>query len=159
MTVPPPTTRGAFDDVRPPERQWADGPHPDSGTGTDPDEPEERTQEARAAQRELVAHTPGFIFSEAASFGGSLVGGAQHGVSAGGSARDVFLGGKTEIHHHGTASASAAYVSGEIPGPLLDALAGVFAEGPAFAAALARLREERVLVLVAPTPPAATPPR
>ncbi|WP_051371438.1 hypothetical protein [Streptomyces sp. 142MFCol3.1] len=109
-------------------------------------EPEERTQEARAAQRELVAHTPDFIFSEAASFGGSLVGGAQHGVSAGGSARDVFMGGKTEIHHHGPA-ATAVYASGEIPRQRLDTLAEVFAEGPVFAAALARLREERVLVL------------
>jgi hypothetical protein len=108
---------------------------------------QERTQEARAAQRELVAHTPGFIFSEAASFGGSLVGGAQHGVSAGGSARDVFMGGKTEIHHHGTASAPAAHTSGEIPRQRLDALAQVFVEGPSFAAALARLRDERVLVL------------
>ncbi|MEV8032794.1 hypothetical protein [Streptomyces sp. NPDC086182] len=147
MTVPPPTTRGALDDVPPPERQWPGEPHPASEAGADSGEPEERTQEARAAQRELVAHTPGFIFSEAASFGGSLVGGAQHGVSAGGSARDVFMGGKTEIHHHGTASASAAYVSGEIPRQPLDALAGVFVEGPSFAAALARLRDERVLVL------------
>ncbi|MGW7609633.1 hypothetical protein ACWGKW_20635 [Streptomyces sp. NPDC054766] len=147
MTVPPPTTPGALDDVPPPEGQWPGGPHPASEAGADYGEPEERTQEARAAQRELVAHTPGFIFSEAASFGGSLVGGAQHGVSAGGSARDVFMGGKTEIHHHGTASASAAYVSGEIPRQRLDALAGVFVEGPSFASDLARLRDERVLVL------------
>ncbi|MGW1959300.1 hypothetical protein ACWCPD_03355 [Streptomyces sp. NPDC001935] len=147
MTVPPPANRGGLDDEPPRDPPWTPGTHPDPETGTDADEPEEDTREARAAQRELVAHTPGFIFSEAASFGGSLVAGAQHGVSAGGSARDVFLGGKTEIHHHGTASASAAYVSGEIPRQRLDALASVFAEGPAFAAALARLREERVLVL------------
>lgn len=108
-------------------------------------EPEERTQEARAAQRELFAHAPEFILGSAASFGGSLVGGAQHGVSGGHVGGDVFLGGKTEIHHHG--AASSAYASGEIPRARLDALDAVFVEGPAFAAALERLREERVLVL------------
>ncbi|WP_406838454.1 hypothetical protein ACICHK_23635 [Streptomyces sp. AHU1] len=145
MTAPAPA-RDGFDDVPPPDAPRPPGPHPDPEAGTEAGGPEEETQEARAAQRELVAHTPGFIFSEAASFGGSLVGGAQHGVSAGGSARDVFMGGKTEIHHH-AASASAAYVSGEIPRQRLDALAAVFVEGPSFAAALARLRDERVLVL------------
>ncbi|QIJ64188.1 hypothetical protein [Streptomyces sp. JB150] len=109
---------------------------------------EERTQEARAAQRELFAHTPGFILGSAASFGGSLVGGAQHGVSGGQVAGDVFMGGKTEIHHH--APTAAAHVAGEIPREQLDALAERFAEGPVFAAALARLREERVLVLAGP---------
>ncbi|MGW1063083.1 hypothetical protein ACWD4F_00985 [Streptomyces aureus] len=145
MTVSAPPTRGGPDDVPPADASWPDGLRPEAGAGTDAAEPEEDTQEARAAQRELVAHTPGFIFGEAASFGGSVVAGAQHGVSAGGSARDVFLGGKTEIHHHGTATAE--YASGEIPEQRLDALAAVFAEGPSFAAALARLREERVLVL------------
>ncbi|MFF3616115.1 hypothetical protein [Streptomyces sp. NPDC002580] len=150
MTAPHATARDASDDVPAPAPKAPAGPgdpRPVSEAHTESGEPEERTQEARAAQRELVAHTPGFIFDEAASFGGSLVGGAQHGVSAGGSARDVFMGGKTEIHHHGTASASAAHTSGEIPRQRLDALAGVFVEGPAFAAALTRLRDERVLVL------------
>ncbi|MFF8940857.1 hypothetical protein ACF1A5_01020 [Streptomyces sp. NPDC014864] len=109
-------------------------------------EPEERTQEARAAQRELFAHTPGFILGETAAFGGSLVGGAQHGVSGGRVDGDVYLGGRTEIHHHGPA-ATAPDASGEIPRARLDALAAVFADGPAFAGALRRLREERVLVL------------
>jgi hypothetical protein len=133
MPPPPPP-----DDVLPNEPHPAAEPNPDH-------DPEERTQEARAAQRELVAHTPGFILNEATSFGGSLVGGAQHGVS-GGVARDVFMGGKTEHHHYG-ATASAAYASGEIPRERLDELAATFVEGPAFASALARLREERVLVL------------
>ncbi|GAA0918146.1 hypothetical protein [Streptomyces thermoalcalitolerans] len=114
--------------------------HADDGT-----EPEERTQEARAAQRELFAHTPGFILESAASFGGSLIGGAQYGVSGGQVRGDVYLGGRTEIHHHGPAAAS--YVSGEIPRERLDALAAAFVEGPVFATALRRLREERVLVL------------
>jgi len=113
-----------------------------------PDEPEERTQEARAAQRELFAHTPGFILGPGAGFGGSLVGGAQHGVSGGQVTGDVFLGGKTEIHYNG--AAAIAHVSGEIPCERLAELASVFVAGPAFEEALRRLREERVLVLSGP---------
>ncbi|MGW7085802.1 hypothetical protein ACWGH2_20230 [Streptomyces sp. NPDC054871] len=109
-------------------------------------EPEEQAQEARAAQRELFAHAPEFMLGSAASFGGSLVGGAQHGVSGGHVGRDVVMGAKTEIHHHGAAT-SSAYASGEIPSARLDTLAEVFVEGPAFALALRRLREEQVLVL------------
>lgn len=137
----PPPPAPAPDDVPPKDPYPAPEPHTEPG-----EEEQERTQEARAAQRELFAHTPGFILGSAASFGGSLVGGAQHGVSGGEVAGDVFMGGKTEIHHHGSA-ASATYASGEIPRARLDALAAVFVEGPAFASALARLREERVLVL------------
>ncbi|WP_405888002.1 hypothetical protein OG762_17930 [Streptomyces sp. NBC_01136] len=142
MTVPPPPAP-APDDVPP------KGPYPAPTPALEPDtEPEEQeqTQEARAAQRELFAHTPGFILGSAASFGGSLVGGAQHGVSGGEVAGDVFMGGKTEIHHYGP-SASTTYASGEIPRERLDALAAVFVESPAFETALKRLREERVLVL------------
>ncbi|MFI1162184.1 hypothetical protein ACH4UM_00910 [Streptomyces sp. NPDC020801] len=123
---------------------------PGAPTGTPPveegAEPEERTQEARAAQRELFAHTPGFILGDTAAFGGSLVGGAQHGVSGGQVGGDVYMGGRTEIHHHGPAGATSD-ASGEIPRARLDALAEVFTDGPAFDGALRRLREERVLVL------------
>ena len=143
MNVPPQADRapGAV----PPAQQQS--PSPDPGRpATETAEPEEQSQEARAAQRELFAHAPGFILGSAAAFGGSLVGGAQHGVSGGQVAGDVFMGGKTEIHHHGPAAGSA-YASGEIPPARLDQLAGVFVETPAFAAALQRLRDERVLVL------------
>lgn len=148
-----------MDDVPPPEGQWPGGPHPASEAGADYGEPEERTQEARAAQRELVAHTPGFIFSEAASFGGSLVGGAQHGVSAGGSARDVFMGGKTEIHHHGTASASAAYVSGRSPGSGSTRSPESSSRAPPSPPTWPGCATSASSSFPAPTPPAATPPR
>ncbi|MGV9990118.1 hypothetical protein [Streptomyces sp. NPDC003374] len=118
---------------------------PDAGASAEPEE--ERTHEARAAQRELFAHTPGFILGDTAAFGGSLVGGAQHGVSGGRVDGDVYLGGRTEYHYHGAAPATAGGASGEIPRADLDALAAVFADGPVFADALRRLREERVLVL------------
>ncbi|MGF1235776.1 hypothetical protein ACQSME_00755 [Streptomyces sp. 2-6] len=131
----------------------AAGPGPGPGQRPAPGAPgpeEERTeelpQEARAAQRELFAHTPGFILGDSAAFGGSLVGGAQHGVSGGRVDGDVYLGGRTEHHYHGPADA-AAHATGEIPRAFLETLAAVFADGPAFADALRRLREERILVL------------
>ncbi|MFE6807237.1 hypothetical protein ACFVEN_37145 [Streptomyces sp. NPDC057681] len=136
MTVPAPSAP-APDDV----------PHTEPRTDLeDADGTEEGTQEARAAQRELFSHTPAFILDRT-GFGGSLVGGAQHGVSGGEVAGDVFLGGKTENHYYNGPAAGATHASGEIPQGDLDALAAVFVEGPAFASALARLREERVLVL------------
>lgn len=106
-----------------------------------PDEP----QEAHAARRELIEHTPEFILGASAAFGGSLVGGSQHGVSGGQVAGDVFMGGKTEHHHHG--SAGPRHASGEIPRAELDRLAAVFAESGPFAPALERLSRERVVVL------------
>ncbi|MFF4017766.1 hypothetical protein [Streptomyces sp. NPDC001843] len=122
------------------------GPHADPHAYADLEPEAEGAQEARAAQRELVAHTPGFFLGDDARVGGSLVGGDQHGVSGGQVRGDVYMGGRTEIHHHGPAG-TAPDASGEIPPEQLKELAAVFAEGPAFAAALERLREERVLVL------------
>ncbi|MFE5684693.1 hypothetical protein [Streptomyces sp. NPDC056512] len=121
MTVPPPSAP-APDDVPPVE------PRAES---EDADGTEEGTQEARAAQRELFSHTPAFILDRT-GFGGSLVGGARHGVSGGGVAGDVFLGGRTENHYYNGAAAGATHVSGEIPRGDLDALTAVFVEGPAF---------------------------
>ncbi|MGI5402276.1 hypothetical protein ACQEVG_23110 [Streptomyces sp. CA-135486] len=146
MNVPPQADRAAG--AVPPAQQQSPSPDPGPSTteATEATEPEEQSQEARAAQRELFAHAPGFILGSAAAFGGSLVGGAQHGVSGGQVTGDVFMGGKTEIHHYG-AAAGPAYASGKIPRVRLDQLAGVFVETPAFTAALQRLCDERVLVL------------
>jgi hypothetical protein len=129
----------------PPGQPTADD-DPRSRADVDPEPEAEGTQEARAAQRELFAHTPGFFLGDETRIGGSLVGGAQHGVSGGRVDGDVYLGGRTEIHHHGPVG-STPDAFGEIPAELLEDLAAVFAEGPAFATALQRLREERVLVL------------
>ncbi|MFK0114923.1 hypothetical protein [Streptomyces sp. NPDC090994] len=152
MTAPPLQEPSADSAPRPseppspsPPASPSPSPSPPPGTTGSGEEPQELTQEARAAQRELFTHAPGFILGSAASFGGSLVGGSQHGVSGGHVTGDVFLGGKTEVHHHGPAA--DPYVSGQIPGERLEALASVFVEGPVFAGALERLRRERVLVL------------
>ncbi|WAP57591.1 hypothetical protein [Streptomyces sp. S465] len=123
---------------------------PDTSATRDPGaeeaEPEERPQEARAARRELYEHAPEFMFKAAASFGGSLVGGSQHGVSGGRVHGDVFMGGKTESHHY-YGSAGPVHASGEIPASEIESLAAVFQESDSFATALERLRGERVVVL------------
>ncbi|QJS10504.1 hypothetical protein HKX69_14095 [Streptomyces argyrophyllae] len=129
----------------PPRRTHESEPDPHSLAGPEPEA--EGHEEARAAQRELVAHTPGFFLDGDARFGGSLVGGAQHGVSGGRVDGDVYLGGRTETHHHYGPAGATPDASGEIPRDWIEELAAVFADGPAFAAALERLREERVLVL------------
>ncbi|MFF3193734.1 hypothetical protein [Streptomyces misionensis] len=142
------TAAAAVVDPAPEEQTPPGRPAPDADPwpAAGPDPEEENSHEARAAQRELVAHTPGFFLGEDTRFGGSLVGGSQHGVSGGRVDGDVYLGGRTEIHHHGPAG-TAPDASGEVPRERIEELAAVFAEGPAFAAALERLREERVLVL------------
>ncbi|MGW4563127.1 hypothetical protein ACWEN3_12195 [Streptomyces sp. NPDC004561] len=127
-----------------PQRQQTSAEDPASDSGLEPEA--EGTQEARAAQRELVSHTPGFFLGDGSRFGGSMVAGAQHGVSGGRVDGDVYMGGRTEIHHHGAPGATPD-ASGEIPREQIEALAAVFADGAAFTTALERLREERVLVL------------
>ncbi|MER6455432.1 hypothetical protein ABT270_22960 [Streptomyces sp900105245] len=131
-----------------PDQAAPEAPDAPEGLSTDTDlEPEaDHSQEARAAQRELFAHTPGFFLGGDSRFGGSLVGGAQHGVSGGRVDGDVYLGGRTEHHYHGAPGATPN-ASGEIPPDRLRELAEVFADGPAFPSALERLREERVLIL------------
>ncbi|MEU6989979.1 hypothetical protein ABZ953_04840 [Streptomyces sp. NPDC046465] len=116
-------------------------PQDAAGQQEEPDEP----QEAHAARRELIEHTPEFILGASAAFGGSLVGGDQHGVSGGQVAGDVYLGGRTEHHHHGPAG--PRHASGEIPRAELDKLAAVFAESDSFGPALERLTRERVVIL------------
>ncbi|MEU1663299.1 hypothetical protein ABZ547_06775 [Streptomyces sparsogenes] len=108
-------------------------------------EPEEQPQKAQAARRELYDHAPEFMFEASAAFGGSLVGGSQHGVSGGQVHGDVFLGGKVELHHHG--AAGPRHASGEIPAARIDDLAEVFQESESFTTALDRLRDDRYVVL------------
>ncbi|MFJ8358719.1 hypothetical protein [Streptomyces sp. NPDC093984] len=152
MTAAPgavPASDGGSPGAAPPPQS----PHGQPASTEDPltdtagSEPEaDGLHEARAAQRELFAHTPGFFLGDEARFGGSAVGGSQHGVSGGQVGGDVYMGGRTEHHYHGTQGVTPD-ASGEIPRERIEELATVFADGPAFASALKRLREERVLVL------------
>ncbi|MFF0744549.1 hypothetical protein ACFYVL_29520 [Streptomyces sp. NPDC004111] len=111
-----------------------------------PAEPAE-AQNARAARRELVDHMPEFIAGTAPAFGGSRIRGDQHGIAGGAFHGKVHLG---DVVHHHSAPAGPAYASGTLSAEALDRIAGAFAEGPVFADALERLREERVLVLSGP---------
>ncbi|GGL74416.1 hypothetical protein GCM10010129_17720 [Streptomyces fumigatiscleroticus] len=122
------------------------------------EEAEERDQpqNAWAARRDLVDHSPRTMNVGARTrFGGSLVGGDQHGVSGGRVTGDVIMGSKTEVHHWtfsgfpragGLPAVSA--VAGEIPRSTLERLAASFvAAEETVEDLLARLRRDRVLVL------------
>ncbi|MCX4830752.1 MULTISPECIES: hypothetical protein [unclassified Streptomyces] len=108
------------------------------GNGEHADAEEDRPQDPWAARRELYEHVP-------ASVGGSLVGGAQTGVTGGSVVGDVVLGTKVEHHYR---FGAATHASGNIPAAELDHLAEVFAGYETLVHPLRdRLREERVLVL------------
>ncbi|NDZ79775.1 hypothetical protein G3I19_14910 [Streptomyces sp. SID10853] len=97
---------------------------------------EEAGQEQRppawAARLDLIEHSPVGLASV-------LVEGAQYGMAGGEVHGDV-------IYQFG-AYAEPRPLSGEIPADDVARLSMVFTEGPRFAEALIRLREERVLVL------------
>ena len=119
-------------------------------TGGNADEsPEEhdQPQNAWAARRDLLQHTPRTLKAGAdARFGGSMVGGDQHGVSGGHVAGDVIMGSKTEIYQFGVSAVTHA--SGEVPPATLERLADVFVtDESVFGELVERLRAERVLVL------------
>ncbi|MGW5233052.1 hypothetical protein ACWEQU_12285 [Streptomyces nodosus] len=135
---PPPADPVPADDTAP-------GPGPE-------DEPEERDQpqDAWAARRELVDHSPRTMNVGArARFSGGVVGDQHGGISGGHFSGDVLLGSKTEIYQLAvpglTASATA---SGEVPGATLERLADHFvADEQVMDRLLDRLRRDRVLVL------------
>ncbi|MFD8421523.1 hypothetical protein [Streptomyces sp. NPDC059466] len=125
----------------------------DTPRGDDHDASEEhdQPQNAWSARRDLVDHSPRTMNVGArARFGGGLLGGDQHGgISGGHFTGDVFMGGRTEIYHLGTAgTASPAPSAGEVPRSTLERLDESFvADGRVMADLLDRLRHERVLVL------------
>ncbi|WP_063836128.1 hypothetical protein [Actinacidiphila yeochonensis] len=95
-------------------------------------------QDPWAARLELIRHAP-------ASFGGSLVGGSQTGVSGGNVAGDVIMGTKIEQHIR---LGGSHHASGDVPASELEERARVFAGYEELVhPLLGRLREERVLVL------------
>ncbi|MGW2654949.1 hypothetical protein ACWC1D_15020 [Streptomyces sp. NPDC001478] len=111
----------------------------------------DRPQEAWAAQRDLRHHTPRTMaFGTGTRLAGGVLGGVNHGIGGGSFHGTVHVGTTTHIHY-GSGGLSAARSSGEIRTATLDALAQRFADpGPRFAALVARLRAERVLVLSGP---------
>ncbi|MFC1433026.1 hypothetical protein ACEZDB_20510 [Streptacidiphilus sp. N1-3] len=109
-------------------------------------------QGAWEAAQELFDHLPpsfnGTLFAGGApGFGGHLIGGDQHTVSGGRVHGDVFTGNKTEVHHHNAPGGSGPRYAGEVTAAEIDRLMEVFQQGDAFEAALACLRDSRVLVL------------
>ncbi|MGJ5753970.1 hypothetical protein FB563_2116 [Streptomyces puniciscabiei] len=127
----------------------ADEPRPAEG-GADPGESEERDQPQTAwsARRDLVDHSPRTMNVGArARFSGGLLGGDQHGgISGGHFTGDVFLGGRTEVYQ--LAAPAPVLASGEVPQATLEELErGFAADEQLMCRLLARLRDERVLVL------------
>lgn len=121
--------------------------HPDEAAGA---KVMDRPQEAWAARRDLVAHTPRTMaFGEGTHFAGGVLGGVNHGIGGGSFHGDVHLGATTHIHY-GFGGLSSVPSSGEIRAATLAGVAECFAEPPAFAALVDRLRRERVLVLSGP---------
>ncbi|MFC0600566.1 hypothetical protein [Streptomyces palmae] len=114
------------------------------------EEQPDKPQEAWAARRELADHAPRTMrFGSGLRTGGGLIGGDNHGVSAGTVAGDVITGSKTEIYYQFGGPATAT--SGEIPRERLDRIAELFVDtGTNFEALVERLRTERVLVLSGP---------
>ncbi|WP_019359037.1 hypothetical protein [Streptomyces sp. AA1529] len=124
------------------ERPQADGDLQADGSEQNGEEnveaADDRPQDPWAARRELYEHVPKAV-------SGSLVGGAQTGVSGGSVTGDVVLGTKVEHHYR---FGAATHTSGNIPPEEIDQLAEVFAGYEELVHPLrGRLREERVLVL------------
>ncbi|MFI5657463.1 hypothetical protein [Streptomyces sp. NPDC051684] len=97
--------------------------------------PEQQRQKAWAARQALITHGPDFI--------STLVGGDQFGQSGGVHVGDTILhiGGRSDVQ-------APRQRSGPIPQAHVVELADVFREPPAFRKALARLRTDRVVLLV-----------
>ncbi|MGW1889349.1 hypothetical protein ACWCP6_03700 [Streptomyces sp. NPDC002004] len=110
----------------------------------------DRPQDAWSARRDLRENSPRTMNVGAdARFGGSLVGGDQHGISGGRVAGDVIMGSKT-VYHFGF-SATSHHASGEIPQATLERLAAYFVtDEQVFDGLVRRLRTDRVLVLSGP---------
>ncbi|ELP69194.1 hypothetical protein ACKI1I_34255 [Streptomyces turgidiscabies] len=128
-----------------------DGKESKEAEGSEGSEEHEQPQTAWSARRDLIDHSPRSMnLGDRARFGGSMVGGNQHGVSGGQVAGDVIMGSKTEIHQWAIPgfSAPSASASGEVPQTTLDRLAASFvAAEETVEALLVRLRRDRVLVL------------
>ncbi|WP_427921999.1 hypothetical protein [Streptomyces sp. cg40] len=121
----------------------------DAPQGDDGDGERDQPQDAWAARRDLIDHSPRSMHvGDRSRFGGGLVGHDQHGVSGGRVTGDVIMGSKTEIHYAIPGLSAPAAASGEVPRTVLERLAETFvADEEYMAGLLERLRGDRVLVL------------
>ncbi|MFF4489767.1 hypothetical protein ACFY0F_25265 [Streptomyces sp. NPDC001544] len=113
------------------------------------DEERDQPQDAWAARRDLIDHSPRTMnVGDRSRFGGGLAGRDQHGVSGGRVTGDVIMGSKTEYHFAIPGLSAPASASGEVPRTTLERLARTFVADEEFMAGLLeRLRRDRVLVL------------
>ncbi|MGW3107691.1 hypothetical protein [Streptomyces sp. NPDC001100] len=115
-----------------------------SGTEEQTEE-EDRPQDAWAARRDLVDHSPRAIdVGSHARFGGSVVAGDQTAVT--GDARDVYMGARTENYYIGVSAAS--HSSGEVPKTTLTRTDRTFVtDGTAFDTLTRRISTELALTV------------
>ncbi|MFC9829835.1 hypothetical protein ACFVI5_20925 [Streptomyces albogriseolus] len=145
MTGPDPAAPG---DATAPDGTAPDE-HPAKESSAEETEEHDQPQDAWAARRDLVDHSPRTMkVGSHAAFGGGYVAGDQHGVSGGRVTGDVVMGSKTVHHWTFPGLSTAASASGEIPPTTLTRLAATFVTADdAFGDLVERLRRERVLVL------------
>ncbi|MUT94039.1 hypothetical protein [Streptomyces sp. Z38] len=145
MTGPDPAAPG---DATAPDGTAPDE-HPAKESSAEETEEHDQPQDAWAARRDLVDHSPRTMkVGSHAAFGGGYVAGDQHGVSGGRVTGDVVMGSKTVHHWTFPGLSTAASASGEIPPTTLTRLAATFVTADdAFGDLVERLRRVRVLVL------------
>ncbi|MFC8825217.1 hypothetical protein ACFT9I_07635 [Streptomyces sp. NPDC057137] len=135
----------------PPDDDGATPAQEETGAADEAEQKEEsdRPQKAWDARRDLIDHSPAYVFGDKTRFGGSLVNGDQNVLAEGKVTGDVILGTKTVIHQ--TSFFGTGHASGEIPHESLERMAGfVVTDGPAFERALQHLRRDRFVVLSGP---------
>ncbi|MCH0563285.1 hypothetical protein [Streptomyces sp. MUM 2J] len=120
-----------------------------TSTGAEGSGERDQPQDVWTARRDLVDHSPRTMdIGARARFGGGTVHGDQTNLAGNQITGDVFLGGRTEVHHWAFAGLSAPSVtSGEVPQVRLERLAASFADDGTMGDLLEQLRRERVLVL------------
>ncbi|MEU6554157.1 hypothetical protein ABZ915_28330 [Streptomyces sp. NPDC046915] len=132
-----------------PEAGDSPAPEEERPRPAETDEERDQPQDAWAARRDLIDHSPRTMnVGDRSRFGGGLAGGDQHAVSGGRVTGDVIMGSKTEYHFAIPGLSAPAAASGEVPQVTLERLARTFvADEEVMTGLLERLRRDRVLVL------------
>ena len=115
----------------------------------DESEARDQPQDAWAARRDLVDHSPrSMSIGAQARFGGGTVGGDQNNVTGNQVGGDVIMGTKTVYQFSIPGFSSSGSASGEVPASALERLAEHFvADEEVVAGLLEQLRRDHVLVL------------
>ncbi|GHF67009.1 hypothetical protein GCM10018787_14230 [Streptomyces thermodiastaticus] len=131
-------------------QQPPSGMQPGQAAAAEQTEESDKPQDAWAARRDLIDHSPRTMnIGARAQFGGGTVRGDQNNIAGNQISGDVFLGGKTEVHQWTlTGLSTPSLASGEVPPHRLQQLDASFvAAADTVEELLQTLRRDRVLVL------------